>query len=151
MPFILGNHMTIRNFLWNTSSNINILGNEPISGDLKVVALPLSSLASPMKGTAKYGSHYSQKQWLLRQALIPRQEKSHHTTSVHPEVLIPPMYIKRALIRIFKTRDQTGSRLLYMEQKYPMISRVKTMEGSYRPICGLEIRGNTRQLVWRNF
>jgi hypothetical protein len=32
-----------------------------------------------------------------------------------------------------------------------MISRVKTMEGSYRPICGLEIRGNTRQLVWRNF
>jgi hypothetical protein len=105
----------------------DILGNEPVSVDSQLIALRLGCCFLYEWGIQAWESHYSQKQWSLRVELIMGQKQS--VTSqvlVNPEVLLPPLHIKLASMKVFvKAKDQTCSGFPYNVQKLSTISRPK--------------------------
>lgn len=115
--------------------------NWHICGDLKVIAL----LLGMQLGYTKYccficewdsrarDRHYIQKEWPLRQSLIPGVKNVTSEPLIDPKnIFLPPLHIKLGLIKNFvKSMDRNGKGFLYLKQKFPRISEAKIKEGIF--------------------
>ena len=115
-----------------------------ICGDLKVIGLLLGMQPCYTKyccficewDSRARQSHYIQKNWPLRDELIPAKKSVSHHPLVDPKkVLLPPLHIKLGLIKNFVKAmvkyNKNGEGFQYIKSKFPKISDAKIKEGVF--------------------
>ena len=81
-------------------------------------------------------SHYIQKDWPLRDKLIPAKKSISYHPLVDPKmVLLPPLHIKLGHIKNFVQAmvkyNKEGEGFQYIKSKFPKISDAKIKEGVF--------------------
>jgi len=75
--------------------------------------------------------HYVKRIWSVRKILEPGHKNAkHHSLVESLKILLPPLHIKLGLIKNFvKAMDHNGTALMYLRQKFPVLSDAKIREG----------------------
>ncbi|XP_014779612.1 uncharacterized protein LOC106875835 [Octopus bimaculoides] len=112
-----------------------------LCGDLKVVAFVMGLQG----GYTKYccflcewdnrtrGSHYTRRDWPLRQSLEPGMKNVQHPPLTEPnKILLPLLHIKLRLMKNFvKAMEKLGQRFKYLTSKFPTLSDAKIKGGIF--------------------
>lgn len=151
--------------LKETYENLELLLNKikyseycwQLCGDLKIISM----LLGQQSGFTKYpcflcewdsrarNLHYIQKEWPLRERLVPGQKNVQRDALVDPNlVLLPPLHIKLGLIKQFvKALNKQGDCFKYLCDKFPTLSEAKLKEGIF---VGPQIRNLKSDRLFQN-